>query len=545
MDFKAILLDTRSIQQYIFSGNQLKTNIGASYLVENLFADALIRAVEEVCGAGSIDEETWLKVAEPDWESMDTACRVGYIGGGNALLLFRPEIETQKLRDVVSTFTKIALVEYPGLKTGAAIGNISLNKNGNFLGNADGKTGLDLLHEELKNAQNTVFPEVSLPYTGLTLSCASNGETANVYDKEDNRFYSWEIETKILADRKTAEREAPAEKELLDKLRSVVAEEDRDDYLRGWAFPMKFDELGQKETEDYLAVVHIDGNNMGKQFRECSTLTQRKNLSISIRKKTICAFNALVDDILSCYDDWHFLKKIVRPDGETLLPVRPLILGGDDMTFVCHAKLALQFTAFVMRELKENGICSCGGIAILPTSYPFFRGYEMTEQLCSEAKKRMRQDDAPSCWLDFAILHGEQAPQLSQIRKQEYHDVLGRNMHFGPYRVDASGDMPEALDNLLLAMQEVHFGPHKMPMSKLKEMRRVLAAGRHEQVQFKQQLDYLIRNNPNSKMRLPAVEAWKNYEKELWAENRTPYLDMIEMLDFCAFEEVGNSGREG
>ncbi|SEH22436.1 hypothetical protein [Selenomonas sp. KH1T6] len=545
MDFKAILFDTRSIQQYIFSGNQLKTNIGASYLVETLFSDALIRAVEKVCGAGSIDQETWHQVVEPDWEAMDTPCRVGYIGGGNALLLFRPETETQKLREVVSTFTKLALVEYPGLKTGAAIGTVSMDKDGKFLLNADGKSGLDLLHEELKNAQNTVFPEVSLPYTGLTLSCSSNGETANVYDEEDEHFYSWEIETKILADRKTGEGEAPAERELMDKLRSVIAEEDREDYLRGWAFPTKFDELGQKEKEDYLAVVHIDGNNMGKQFRECHTLTKRKNLSISIRKKTICAFNALVDDILSCYGDWDFLKRVERPDGEILLPIRPLILGGDDMTFVCHARLALQFAAFVMSELKENGICSCGGIAILPTSYPFFRGYEMTEQLCGEAKKRMRQDDAPSCWLDFAILHGEQASQLSQIRAQEYHDVLGRNMHFGPYRVDASGDMPEALDNLLLAMQEVHFGPHKMPMSKLKEMRRVLAAGRHEQIQFKQQLDYLIRTNPHSMMRLPAVEAWKPYEKELWAEDRTPYVDMIEMLDFCAFGEVENSGREG
>ena len=30
MQYKAILFDTRSIQKYIFSSNQLKTNIGAS-----------------------------------------------------------------------------------------------------------------------------------------------------------------------------------------------------------------------------------------------------------------------------------------------------------------------------------------------------------------------------------------------------------------------------------------------------------------------------------------------------------------------------------
>ena len=79
MDFNAILFDTRSIQQYIFSGNQLKTNIGASYLVEHLFSDALVRAVEDVCGAGSIDTATWHEEVSPNWEQMETQCRVGYI----------------------------------------------------------------------------------------------------------------------------------------------------------------------------------------------------------------------------------------------------------------------------------------------------------------------------------------------------------------------------------------------------------------------------------------------------------------------------------
>lgn len=36
MEVKAILFDTRSIQQYIFAGNKLKTNIGASYIVDRL-----------------------------------------------------------------------------------------------------------------------------------------------------------------------------------------------------------------------------------------------------------------------------------------------------------------------------------------------------------------------------------------------------------------------------------------------------------------------------------------------------------------------------
>ncbi len=40
--FKALLFDTRSIQRYIYLGNKLRTNIGASYIVDRVFFDVLI-----------------------------------------------------------------------------------------------------------------------------------------------------------------------------------------------------------------------------------------------------------------------------------------------------------------------------------------------------------------------------------------------------------------------------------------------------------------------------------------------------------------------
>ena len=41
----ALLFDTRSIQNYIYSGNRLRTNIGASYIVDRVFYDILIDEV--------------------------------------------------------------------------------------------------------------------------------------------------------------------------------------------------------------------------------------------------------------------------------------------------------------------------------------------------------------------------------------------------------------------------------------------------------------------------------------------------------------------
>ena len=46
---KALLFDTRSIQRYIYSGDELRTNIGASYIVDRVFQDILIDGVLTKC----------------------------------------------------------------------------------------------------------------------------------------------------------------------------------------------------------------------------------------------------------------------------------------------------------------------------------------------------------------------------------------------------------------------------------------------------------------------------------------------------------------
>ena len=68
-------------------------------------------------------------------------------------------------------------------------------------------------------------------------------------------------------------------------------------------------------------------------------------------------------------------------------------------------------------------------IAILLTAYPFFRDYELAEQLCDAAKESMCAEKNPSSWLDCVILHGEQVPTLEQIRSL-FQDNL-KNIYIG------------------------------------------------------------------------------------------------------------------
>lgn len=553
---RAILFDTRSIQKYLFSGNKLKTNIGASYIVAHVFQDVLVDGTDNRKGilkqryGDKLDGKSWQEKDPPASIPEGKKCYVAYIGGGNALVLLRYEIGEEECREIVKEFTSTLLTLYPGLQTGAAIGELTLSDEKDPA--SGGKesyfqTSFNKLHDKLKKQQNEMLVQVNPFYTGLTLSCPVNGEAANGYDvygssdnNEEGRFFSQEVIAKKNA--------APKANEDLQKILKKVCPDKAEKYV----FPEEIDKLGQKKGENDIAIIHIDGNNMGMKFNEAATtLALRSKLSAKLPCKTEASFTKLVRQIVEEYEKYRDVLAIGGDDDkEMYLPIRPLILGGDDVTFICPAKTALLYAVRFMRQMKtdEDGdpISTCGGIAILPASYPFFRGYELAEQLCGAAKAKSR-DDSDSCWLDFAILHGEQAPTLEQIREREYRGLVGKNMHFGPYRVD-SDETEFSLCHLLKRIQNFQ----KLPSNKVKELRFVLQKDTHEIHTFLEQLQHNGQNIQDAYEKDP-------YAKEpLWedtnlgdgkTEKRTPWVDAIEMMDYYMDEEkfsyvLDNSGKE-
>lgn len=560
--FKAVLFDTRSIQRYIYSGNKLRTNVGASYIVDRIFFDVLIDDVlKKMFPAEKFSalDDAWTPandMATP-WEDMDSCC-VAYIGGGNALVLF-DSAKADKRVEVVKEFTRKLLIERPGLKVGAALGELELS---------DGELrGIDELYLKLKENQNNIFPAVNVPYSGLTLSCPINGEAANFCDSSDGevRFYSQEAAIKsAIADE--------ANQNLQTRFDKIFSAKNSPERMRGYQFPLEIKKLGQKDGENYFAIVHVDGNNMGLKFRTCKSLLERRKLSREIRRKTEGAFAELLVKIIRMKTSGGF-KDVLNLD-EDYLPIRPLIIGGDDVTFLCPANMAILFTKTLLEILDDDKHCdderltqkisrhmdACAGIAILTTKYPFFRGYKLAEQLCDSAKKSMRQllprdldskedltaEDIPrgSSWLDFAILHGEQAPTLEQIRATEYRGARG-DMHFGAYLVCGEGDAPHKLQNLIACTEQFLSSKKKNPppeataSNKIKELRSVLQRGKDDTRKFLRQLSYLGQ-------RLPKITDWEHFTREenlLWHEGKTPYIDAIELMDFYV-EEVARQWQK-
>lgn len=552
----AILLDTRSIQKYVFSCNKLKTNVGASYLVDGIFNDLMQNIILPKYN---------LKMPDISWKKSDgiqmikdntIKAEIVYIGGGNMLILinkFLKEEDNLKLcRDIVSSWSLEILKKAPGLKTGAAIGMMDVSEDA-F------KNSLDDMYVQLKQNQNTVLPQVDLPYTGLTLECDISGKTADTFDWVDKKWIAKEVKAKTEAYKYASEK---------------VRYEYGDILNNEYDFASELEKIGCKEGESYISVIHIDGNNMGVKFSKCKDSQERKKLSLTVVKIVQNAFRELIQSIIDEYDSKAYDEALDKRDliddkGKKLLPIRPIIIGGDDITFVCPARVGIEYakrfieavnkqdflndeqykrmSKEIKEEKKDNEsmkisktMSCCGGVAIVPLKYPFFRAYQLAEHLCGSAKTKSRQDD--SSLIDFAILYGEMTPSLEQLCRYQYVAPEGY-LHYGPYYIkknnDEDIDAKNSINNDeniadkssikdLLSLKDKLKA--RVASNKIKELRDVLTRDLHAQIRFLENCESvrdIIKEESNTKD-IEAKAFWQKKDKEV----KTRYVDAIEIIDF-------------
>ncbi|MFR5650818.1 MAG: hypothetical protein ACLTK1_00390 [Veillonella parvula] len=271
MQVNAILFDVQSIQKYIFANNKLKANVGASFIVDRLFEDVLCKEIINKLGVEA-DTTSWLTRSD-SITSLPKTIYVAYIGGGNALVLIDDKHESL-VQDIVKKFTTQVLVQYPGLKVGATTGYITLD-------GTQFSADLGKLYKQLKANQFALNPIVHPANTGLTTICDFSGDVADTTQ-------SFGDEKRLVATSFTAKFEAFEAANSRLKI-DLFGTETTD-----WVFPSEFEELGQNQSTEKsktgindIAIVHIDGNNMGAHFRQCKTLEERSALSKRCSYKNI------------------------------------------------------------------------------------------------------------------------------------------------------------------------------------------------------------------------------------------------------------------
>jgi len=402
MKKNALLIDVTSIQKYVFSSNKLKENLGASFLISDLFYSMISK--------NEIVKNIPLKNGE-EYE--------GYIGGGNALLFFNNKGETEKF---VKEWTRCLLINAPGISISNAIGELDLDES-NF------QESRNNLFTQLTINKSKYIPQTIIPRHGISAECQSDGYSMDVWNKTEGEYVSASTNAKIEAFNPSKKKTAELFKDQLGNL---------------FSFPDSLDDLGQKKgSENHIAIVHIDGNSIGDRFKAIKTLEETKRLSIDVENAIKASFKVLLEKIIIEINKGILKDYLNIKDSH--LPIRPIIMGGDDITFVCDGRMGIYYAQIFMNAFQNQKgsdgkpleLTSCAGISIIKTKYPFYKGYQLAEELCANAKSKRREMGNGGSWLDFHIAYGGFSGSLNEIKNIHYKAPLG-SLLYRPYKISDS-----------------------------------------------------------------------------------------------------------
>ena len=218
---------------------------------------------------------------------------------------------------------------------------------------------------------------------------------------------------------------------------------------------LNIEEMGTDKS--WIAVIHADGNSLGKIIQEIAENDNAENL--------LAEFSSLLEEatINSAREAYIEAEKMFRE--ETSIPIRPIVLGGDDLTVVCRADIAIKYTEKFLGQFEnntkkllgkfstnikdnlliENGLKACAGIAYIKKSFPFHYGYSLANELCSEAKKESERKH--SCIMFHKVQDSFVTDYNSIIQKEL---SVGNNpiFKFGPYFINDVPNNKWTINNL-------------------------------------------------------------------------------------------------
>lgn len=197
-----------------------------------------------------------------------------------------------------------------------------------------------------------------------------------------------------------------------------------------------YDTKDLTDHNDWIAVIHADGNGLGEVVATIKDPDAMRKFSENLDKATIAAARAAYAAI-----------KEEDEDSNGRLPIRPIVIGGDDLTVICRGGLAVKFVTKYLEEFEKKTeeqigrkLTACAGIAFIKSSYPFYYGYDLAEALCGEAKKDAKSKEikdansgqAPSC-LMFHKVQSSFVEDYNEIKRKELTTADGCSLCFGPY----------------------------------------------------------------------------------------------------------------
>jgi len=390
----------QGIQSFIFETNKLKEIAGASELVESICTDFFQECILE---AGEYKEQNLLIGA-----------------AGNIKYLFDDRADCERF---VYDFPRRVMQKAPGITISQAVVEVPGDLQ---------KDSVKALEDLLKVQRNRAIVQHGAGWmiserARRTGAPGRHGKGKDIIDQAQHL--------------KRKEVESGTDR-LLKKIFTSKSSISRDQY------PYEMEDIIEGRERGWVAVVHADGNNLGQklillieELQEDHIKDAFRELSLRLEQSTVAAAAAAFSKIKADFK-LHSRKK---------LPIRPVILGGDDLTIIIDGKLAIPFTQAFLKAFEENtrlqfadfkqrfgtnlfeqGLTACAGIAFVKPSYPFHFAVSLSDSLCKHTKKIAKTFTGAPSSLMFHKVHSSFIGEYTEIIDRELSTPNFR-FNYGPY----------------------------------------------------------------------------------------------------------------
>lgn len=385
------LYDCRSKQDYIYRTRKIKEISGGSELLRTINKTF----IEEARKKGVLIKKDWRDHKEFSLSEFKADASINgevvYSGGGNLMIIYKSEEDYKNANKI---FSRVMLDNTYTVSMIAAHTEVTDDFN------AD-REKLYAENALKKNTDPVCSPRNVLPFT-QTDPTTYMPIVKKTDDKGRPVSLTRESVRKLAAFDNEAESRGGSEKYLDD----IV-------YDRG--------------RESLLAVIYIDGNNMGAKL---------KNNLNGFRSYDECIPKLRE---FSCDTDRDFVEAPIEAIEAKLKEIRDnnavgnrgkyrrVIAGGDEITIICCARDAADIVKTYFETLDqehsgENGDeknYACAGIAIFHSHAPFADVYEIAEQCCESGKKKSRAKDSKINYIDFHFCRAGITNDLDVIRQRQ------------------------------------------------------------------------------------------------------------------------------
>lgn len=354
--------ELRGIQGYLFNTGRLRDMIYASELIDYVFAEPLDKALQLV----------GLSTDKPQPRR----------AGGAAYLVMDGREQADRLRHVWSLYILQLL---PGIELVDAI--------------AEGGTVKEAVSDALKELQVARNRSVAqLPgVTPLTALAPRTGKPAVASERGES----------LDASTDTRRKAQPSGMGLIGRF---VGESGGD-----LKWPNNFEEDSHDSrrfrlnADDFVGMLHLDGNGIGVLLRILNEAAS--SLSDVDYIKAYSTFSTGLGDV-TCQAAQKATDEVLVPakSENNVIPARPLVLGGDDLTIFLRSDLAVPFAMSYARHFEELSksfiqdlkqllnskstdkfpeyLSVSGGLVLVKPNFPFSQALSLAESFAGIAKSK-------------------------------------------------------------------------------------------------------------------------------------------------------------